>query len=43
MARESFRFTRDVRDGMEIYIARQNRPDRSILTRTRTPDEKDGR
>lgn len=44
MARETARFTRDVHEGMEIYIARQNRPERSILATTRNQDEmKDGR
>ena len=44
MARETIRFTRDVRAGMDIYIARHNRSERPILTRTPAdPDEKDGR
>jgi hypothetical protein len=43
MARETVRFTRDVREGMEIYIARQDRPERPILTRTPEEPEKDGR
>jgi hypothetical protein len=43
MAREAVRFTRDVREGMEIYIARQDRPERPILTRAHKEPEKDGR
>jgi hypothetical protein len=32
MARETVRFTRDVREGMELYIARHDRPAPDTLT-----------
>lgn len=44
VAREAFRFTRDVRDGMELYIARHPRHSGSTLSRhTDHDDEGDGR
>ncbi|HXL91894.1 MAG TPA: hypothetical protein VN969_23365 [Streptosporangiaceae bacterium] len=45
LARESLRFTRDVREGMEIYSARQNRSAASTLSKQQahTPIAKDGR
>jgi hypothetical protein len=45
MARETMRFTRDVREGMELHKARQNRPEASTLStrQARTPIAKDGR
>jgi len=45
MARETMRFTRDVREGMDLYVARQNRPEASTLSKqhARTPIAKDGR
>lgn len=45
VTREAVRFTRDVRDGMELYIARHPRPAGSTLS-THTDhddDEGDGR
>jgi len=46
MAREAIGFTRDVREGMEVYIARHNAPAASTLETRRAahgPDQKDGR
>jgi hypothetical protein len=39
-ARESWRFSRDVRDGMDLYTARQAG---STLSTPQLPDVKDGR
>ena len=45
MARETLRFTRDVREGMEIYSARQDRSAASTLSKQQAPTSiaKDGR
>ena len=45
MARETMRFTRDVREGMDLYYKRQNRTAASTLSKqqARTPIAKDGR
>jgi hypothetical protein len=54
LARETLRFTRDVREGMDQYYVRQNRSEASTLStrstrnsrstqRARTPIAKDGR
>jgi hypothetical protein len=43
-ARETFRFTRDVREGMELYTARHSAPAGSTLSTDRSTDyePKDG-
>jgi hypothetical protein len=38
MARETYRFTRDVRDGMELYMARHPAPAGSTLSTARSTD-----
>ena len=38
LARESYRFTRDVREGMELYMARHPAPEGSTLSTDRTTD-----
>jgi hypothetical protein len=45
LARETMRFTRDVREGMEIYSARQDRSAASTLSKQQAPTSiaKDGR
>ena len=45
MARETVRFSRDVRDGMELYIARHDRPAPDTLAAREAyeHDQKDGR
>ena len=41
-ARETIRFTRDVREGMDLYIARHNGSARPTLGHADTNDQKDG-
>ena len=41
-ARETFRFTRDVREGMDLYMARHSEPPDSTLDTTHDPRPKDG-
>ena len=43
MARETVRFTRDVREGMDLYMARQNRHGASTLRPHHELEQKDGR
>jgi hypothetical protein len=43
MARGTARFSRDVREGMDLYMARQNGPRPSTLRAHTEPDTKDGR
>ncbi len=38
LAKETFRFTRDVREGMELYMARHPAPAGSTLSTDRTTD-----
>jgi len=38
LARETYRFTRDVREGMELYMARHPAPAGSTLSTERTTD-----
>jgi hypothetical protein len=38
LARESYRFTRDVREGMQLYMARHPAPAGSTLSTDRTTD-----
>jgi hypothetical protein len=38
LARETYRFTRDVREGMELYTARRPAPAGSTLSTERTTD-----
>jgi hypothetical protein len=38
LARETYRFTRDVREGMELYTARRPAPAGSTLSTDRTTD-----
>ena len=38
LARETYRFTRDVREGMELYMARHPAPAGSTLSTDRTTD-----
>ncbi len=38
LARESYRFTRDVREGMELYMARHPAPAGSTLSTDRSTD-----
>jgi hypothetical protein len=38
LARESYRFTRDVREGMELYMARHPAPAGSTLSTERSTD-----
>jgi hypothetical protein len=42
-ARETIRFTRDVRDGMDLYTARHQRQPGPTLGATEDNDEKDDR
>ena len=42
-ARETIRFTRDVRDGMDLYAARHQRQPRPTLGASEDDDEKDDR
>jgi hypothetical protein len=39
LARETYRFTRDVREGMELYMARHPAPAGSTLSTDRTTDQ----
>jgi hypothetical protein len=41
-ARETFRFTRDVREGMELYMARHSEPPDLTLNVNHDPQPKDG-
>jgi hypothetical protein len=41
--RETYRFTRDVREGMELYMVRHPRPAGSTLKPHHDDDEGDGR
>ena len=43
VARETFRFTRDVREGMELYLARQSVPAGSTLSTDRETDRETDR
>lgn len=43
MARETIRFTRDVREGMDLYMTRHSEPAASTLRAPEQPDPKDGR
>ena len=43
LARETVRFTRDVREGMELYMARHSEPPGSTLDTDHDPRSKDGR
>jgi len=43
LARETVRFTRDVREGMELYTARHSEPPGSTLDTDHDPRPKDGR
>jgi hypothetical protein len=42
MARETFRFARDVREGMELYMARHSAPAGSTLSTNHDAQPKDG-
>ena len=42
-ARETYRFTRDVREGMDLYMARHSEPPDSTLDIDHDPRPKDGR
>jgi len=42
-ARETYRFTRDVREGMDLYMARHSEPPDSTLNVNHDPRPKDGR
>jgi len=42
-ARETYRFTRDVREGMDLYMARHSEPSDSTLNIDHDPRPKDGR
>jgi hypothetical protein len=41
-ARETYRFTRDVREGMDLYMARHSGPPDSTLDTNHEPRPKDG-
>ena len=41
-ARETYRFTRDVREGMDLYMARHSEPPDSTLDTNHDPRPKDG-
>jgi len=41
-ARETYRFTRDVREGMDLYMARHSGPPDSTLDTNHDPRPKDG-
>ena len=43
LARETVRFTRDVREGMELYLAQHSEPAGSTLNTDHDPRSKDGR
>ncbi len=43
LAREAFRFARDVREGMELYMVRHEEPAGSTLTTDREARPEDGR
>jgi hypothetical protein len=43
LARETVRFSRDVREGMELYMARHSEPPGSTLNTNHDPRPKDGR
>jgi hypothetical protein len=43
LARETYRFTRDVREGMDLYMARHSEPPDSTLNIDHDPRPKDGR
>ena len=43
LARETVRFTRDVREGMELYMARHSEPPGPTLDTDHHPRPKDGR
>lgn len=43
MARETVRFTRDVREGMDLYTARQNRDEPANENHQNENNKKDGR
>jgi hypothetical protein len=43
LARETVRFARDVREGMELYLARHPGPPASTLDTSHDPRPKDGR
>ena len=43
LARETYRFTRDVREGMDLYMARHSAPAGSTLDTNHDPRPKDGR
>ena len=43
LARETVRFTRDVREGMELYMARHSEPPGPTLNTDHDPRPKDGR
>lgn len=42
-ARETVRFTRDVREGMHLYTSRRDQAPRSTLSKHTDDDERDGR
>ena len=42
VARETYRFTRDVREGMDLYMARHSEPPDSTLNTNHDPRPKDG-
>ena len=42
-ARETVRFTRDVREGMDLYMSRQRQVPGSTLSKHKDDDERDGR
>jgi hypothetical protein len=42
LARETYRFTRDVREGMDLYMARHSAPAGSTLDTNHDPRPKDG-
>ena len=41
-ARQTYRFTRDVREGMDLYMARHSEPPDSTLDTNHDPRPKDG-
>ncbi len=43
LAREAYRFARDVREGMELYMVRHDEPAGSTLTTDRDAQPEDGR
>ena len=42
LARETYRFSRDVREGMDLYMARHSEPPDSTLDTNHDPRPKDG-